>query len=621
MAGSRPSVRRKTYRTQARVPLASGRRRLGMLSGLIAVVLVIFGVRAFQLQAYDANAYAGAAAKQMAYSKTLIAQRGQIADRNGVVLASSQQAVKVVASPKMIMRNGIALGQTMTTKQIERAKKAPAMVAALVAKHLGLNEAEVLKQLTDNADKMYLVLARQVPAYTYLQLQQDLAVAFDEGKGKTSGLAGISKEDDPVRIYPSGDVASNVVGFVNSEGEGAGGLEYALNDQLNGTNGVENYDSSANGRIPLGDSQLVPAENGNNYTLTIDSEMQMMVNQLLSQAVAKAGAKSGSAVVQNVKTGELLVLTTTPTFSSDQVSKADAANLGNRSVSSAYEPGSVQKVVTMAALADKGLVTPTTRVVVPETLPSGDGKIKDAFSHGTMYLTASGVVANSSNIGTALLTRNLDKPELVNYLKAFGLGSKTGLGLPGESAGKIPSAEMPDYSRDQIAFGQGLSVTAVQEASAVAAIANGGVYNSPTIIKSATDGQGNAVQVPKSSSRRVISEQASSSVLQMMESVITFDSKHRALSNYRWAGKTGTAQVWDSAQAKYNGYIASFVGVAPAEDPQLLVYVTIDHPTNGSEGSKLALPVAKQIMQLALPRYGIAPSTTKAPTAELEYQP
>ncbi len=614
-----PRSSRRTYRTQTRVPLGRSKSRLTVIAVVMSALVLWFGGRAFQLQAYDAQAYAAAAAKQMDTKKTLIAQRGEITDRNGVVLASSQQAVKIIASPEMIARNGIAKGQTLTSAQAERAKQAPGMVAEILARHLGMDHGAIQKQITDNitsAQKGYLVLARQVPAYTYLQIQNELAAAFDK-----KGLYGISKEDDPVRVYPAGDVASNVVGFVNAEGQGAGGLEYSFNDELNGTNGVRNYQGSANGRIPLGKSAMVPAEDGNNYTLTIESELQMMVNQLLSKAVAQAGAQSGSVVVQNVKTGVLLVLTTTPSFSSSEVAKADAANLNNRTVSTPYEPGSVQKVVTFAALADQGLVRPDTRVVVPPLLPSGDGKIKDAFAHDTLNLTASGVMANSSNIGTVLLTRNLAKPQLVNYLKDFGLGAKTKLGLPGESAGSIPSANMPDYSRDQVSFGQGLSVTAVQEASAISAIANGGVYNSPTIIKSGTDGNGNPVSVPASNSRRVISPEASKMTLQMMESVITFHNKDRALTNYRWAGKTGTAQIWNNDTHRYQGYTASFVGVAPAEDPQLLVYVVIDRPTNGSEGSKLALPVAKQIMQLALPRYGILPSTTKAPAAELEYQP
>ncbi|WP_407928986.1 peptidoglycan D,D-transpeptidase FtsI family protein [Aestuariimicrobium ganziense] len=591
--------------------MAKPERRLNVALVVLIAVMVAFTGRAFVLQAWDAQAYAAEAAAKMKASNTLVAQRGQITDRNGQVLAATQPAVRVVADPLMISRNGVDSRITMTKKQKAKAEAAPGEIATILAKYLGGDAAEYKAQLTDLSRKHYVVIARQVPAWTYQKMRQEIA---------DGGWLGIYKEDDPIRIYPAGDVASNVVGFMNAEGKGAGGLEYSLDAQLTGIDGKEVYDSSWNGRIPLGTNTLVPAQDGTSYTLTLDSEMQSMVNQALSAGVSRAGAKHGTAIVMNVKTGELLALSTTPGFDSNSPGTADAANLGNRAVSSPYEPGSVQKVITMAALADQGLVTPDTKVEIPSRLASGDGRIKDAYEHGTIHLTARGVVANSSNIGTVLLTRQMPKNQLRDYLLAFGLGSRTGIGLPGESAGWLPPTQMPDYSRDQIAFGQGLSVTAVQEAAAVAAIANGGLYNAPTLIKSATDGQGKPAAVPSTEPRRVISPEAAGQVMEMMESVITLKDA-RKLDNYRWAGKTGTAQRVDPTCSCYRGYTASFVGVAPAEDPQILVYVVIDQPTRGTDGSALALPVAQQIMNLALPRYGVVPSTTQPPKGKLTYEP
>lgn len=608
--------RRKVYKPALRIPLRKQTHRIQGLVVVMALVMTVFMGRAFLLQAFDARAYAAEAAAQMKASRELIAQRGTITDRNGVVLAASEPAVRIIADPMMISRNGVHESVDMGPKQTRKAQEAPAAIASLLAKHLGGSVEDYLPALTDLDRKHYSIVARQVPSWTYEQLRVELS----EDK-----WYGIYKEDDPVRYYPSGDVAANIVGFMGLDDDtqrpvGAGGLEYALNRQLTGTYGKEVFDTSANGRIPLGNSTLIPAINGTNYQLTIDSEMQLMANQALAQGITRAAAKNGVAIVMNVKTGELLALSTSPGFDSNEPSKADAQNLGNTAASAPYEPGSVQKVLTMAALADAGLVTPTTKVEIPATLPSGDGFIKDAFSHGTIHLTGSGVVANSSNIGTVLLSRQMDKQTLVDYYSSFGLGRKTNVGLPGESSGWVPKADMPNYTFDQIVFGQGLSMTALQMAAAVAAVANDGIYNAPTLLRATQNGTGQFTPVAAEDPRRVISPEASRMVLEMMETVVTKD-KSRQLANYRVAGKTGTAQRVDPTCGCYRGYTASYVGVAPAEDPQLLVYVMIDQPTKGSDGSKLALPVANQILTLALPRYGVKPSTTPAPKAVLEYEP
>lgn len=637
--GSRPrpgtagTGRRKVYKQATRVPLKPQAARIQVLVLVMALVLTLFSGRAFLLQAFDARAYAEQAAAQMKASRELVPQRGTITDRNGVVLAASEPAVRIIADPMMISRNGVDETVEMGPKQTKKAEEAPRAIAEILAKHLGGQPSDYLPSLTDLDRKHYSIVARQVPAWTFQQIQQDLRAGkrysgnalLDAPNPKATPWFGIYKEDDPIRYYPSGDVASNIVGFMGTDDRtgrpiGAGGLEYALNNQLTGTYGKEVFDTSANGRIPLGNATLVPAVDGSNYQLTIDSEMQMIANQALAQGITNAAAKNGIAVVMNVKTGELLALSTSPSFDSNQPAKADSQNLGNTAATSPYEPGSVQKVLTMAALTDAGLMTPDTKVEVPAQIASGDGRIKDAFTHGTIHLTGTGVMANSSNIGTVLLGREMDKQTLVNYYSSFGLGKKTNVGLPGESSGLLPKADMADYTFDQILFGQGLSTTALQMSASVAAIANGGVYNAPTLLRATSDKNGQMTPVTTTEPRRVISPEASRMVLQMMEAVVT-KSEDRQLANYRTAGKTGTAQRVDPTCGCYRGYTASYVGVAPAEDPQLLVYVMIDQPTKGSDGSRLALPVANQIMGLALPRYGIKPSTTPAPKAVLEYQP
>ncbi|MGO1384899.1 MAG: peptidoglycan D,D-transpeptidase FtsI family protein [Arachnia sp.] len=588
-----------------------------------ALGLALCGGRAFQLQAIDAEAFADEAASKMQSSNTLPAARGTITDRNGVVLAATEPAVRIVVDPDQVMTNGADKRYAMSDQQQAEAKAAPAAVAAILAKHLGGKADDFLPILTatneDETNSRYEIVDEQVAAATWIEIQRDMAAGVDgEGERRWYGLY---SESNPIRTYPNRSLASNVVGFVNGEGLGVAGLENVLQDELAGEPGQSVYDASRYGRIPLGTNVLVPPVDGTNYSLTIDSDLQWIAEQALAEGMENAGAKTGMLVVQNVNTGELLALANGPSYDPRAPGDADSGDLGNRAVTDALEPGSVQKVLTMAALADQGYVDPDTEVVIPPQIASGSGVVRDAFSHGTINLTARGVIAKSSNIGTIGLARLMPKAELAAYLRDFGLGSKPGTGLPGETSGFVPDGDMPDYTRDQISFGQGLSVSAVQMASAVSAAVNGGVYHQPTIIKSATASDGTLIEQPVPEERRVISEEASDDVVEMMEAVISeVGDGSRAIPGYRTAGKSGTAQRFDPACKCYNGFTSSFVGVAPAEDPQILVYVVLDQPTNGNLGSQLALPVVNNVLQAALPRYNVLPSTTAAPELPLDFE-
>ncbi|MGV8844929.1 peptidoglycan D,D-transpeptidase FtsI family protein [Tessaracoccus sp.] len=590
---------------------------------VVALLVSVCVGRAFQLQAIDAEAFADQAASKMQSTNALPATRGSITDRNGVVLAATEPAMMIIADPDMVRTNGADKRYPMSeTKQAEAAA-APKAVAEILARHLnGRSEdylAVLLKKKDDGKYSQYEVVKKRVPAQTWVEIQADMQ-AGPAGDGKRPWY-GLRAESDPLRTYPNRGLASNVLGFVNGEGAGVAGLEGVLQDELDGEPGQSIYDSSRYGRIPLGTNVLIPPVNGDDYTLTIDSDLQWLTEQALADGMGTSGAKTGHAIVMNVNTGELLAMANGPSFDSSAPGAANATDLGNRAVADAYEPGSVQKVLTMAALADAGLVSPDTKVTIPSQIASGGGFVRDAFSHGTIQLTARGVIAQSSNIGTIQLTRKMPKAELSGYLSEFGLGSKPQSGLPGETSGTLPGPDMADYTRDQISFGQGLSVSAVQMAAAVAAAVNGGVYHQPTIIKSVTKADGTPVELPVPAERRVVSEEASAAVLDMMESVISqVGNGKRAIPGYRTAGKSGTAQRFDETCKCYNGFTASFVGVAPAEDPQLLVYVVLDQPKNGNLGSQLALPVVNNILQAALPRYNVLPSTAPAPDRPLTFE-
>lgn len=610
MSGARPVP--GGMKKPTRLKMASSTRRIRVFAGVLAALILVMAGRSMQLQIFDAGAYAALAEEQIRQTVPLQPSRGLITDRHGVALAQSQPAVKVIADPLMLRRNGVDRNRELTDTEKAKAAKAPEAVAELLSEYLGGTSAEYLEKMKDESSQ-YAVIKRQVPAYTYQRLRD----ALREGNWN-----GIHSEFDPIRSYPAGSLAANVVGFVDTEGKGQSGLEYAYNAQLAGATGKQIFDAAQWGRVPLGTNVLTPAVDGANFELTLDAEMQWMAEKALAAGVQNADGATGTAIIMNVKTGEVLAMANVPGFDAGDPGKAKTSDLGNRAVTDAYEPGSVQKILTMAALIDSGVATPDTKLEVPGEIRSGNNFIKDAWSHDTLYLTARGMVAKSSNVAAVQLGRKLDKEKFSSYLKNFGLGAPTGIGLPGEAAGSVPDGTMADYTRDQVSFGSGLSVTAVQMAAAVAGVVNGGVYNPPTIIRSAKAADGTPLDLPKRQSRQVISAESSAQVLDSMEAVMSKEGGAPALAidGYRTAGKTGTAIRYDQTCKCYSGYTASFAGVAPAEDPQILVYVVIDQPKHGHFGSEVAGPVYKELMQVALPRYGVLPSTSAPRQGEIEYK-
>lgn len=590
----RDAGRTRTGRAgQLRMPLASTNKRLQIVLIAMAVLMSLCAGRLLQLQGFDSQAYAATAARQMTRTLPLPAVRGTITDRNGTTLAEAQPAVAVTCDP------------TLTGPKAEQ-------IADMMIRHIGGDRESHIRALT-KPNTRYSVVQRKVPAAAYQRLATELSDAY---------IYGIFRESDPIRTYPEQTTAASLVGFVGADSQGQGGVEYSMNKELAGTSGREMFESSPAGyRIPLGQNVVTPASNGTSYQLTIDSELQVIAERRLADMVDQSEAKSGSVVVLNVKTGEVLAMANAPTFDSNRAGQARPDDLYNRAITQAYEPGSVHKVLTFSALVEDGVINPETRVVVPPTLKSGGGLIKDVWRHGYAQVTARGILTFSSNIGTILMTRTEDKNKYLAHMRDFGLGKPTGIELPGEASGSLPEDNMPDAVRDQVAYGQGLSVTAIQNAAAIAGIANHGMYNKPTILRSATDAQGRQVAVPRTEPRRIVSENTSKQVVSMMESVVSKDgfAKNMAMPDYRLAGKTGTSENFDTQLGKYSGYTSSFVGVAPAEDPQILVYAVVNEPTQGHTGGAIAGPVFYDTMRTALPRYGILPSATKGPEGGLEW--
>jgi cell division protein FtsI (penicillin-binding protein 3) len=559
----------------------------------MTMVLSLFGARLFQLQGIDPKAYAARAAASGLVKVKLPAERGDIVDRNGALLAQSVSGLMIVADPK-------------TTGPHAEA------IATILAERLGLDYFDVLGKLR-KPDTRFQYIARRVPAS-----KATAAVAAVE----KAGFHGVDTRNDPVRDYPGDDVAANLVGFLSQRTDSQGhaipaaGLEKSFNKLLSGRDGHDTYEVGDGNRIPLGENTEVAPVNGHKLTLTIDRDVQWYAQRVLSDAVHRSRAASGAAVVFDTHTGQVLALADAPTFNANRGSKAPKNDWGSRALSNVYEPGSVEKVLTAAALIEEGKVSPRTRIVVPHELPVADRVIHDYFDHGRLHLTLAGVIAKSSNIGTVLAARTISDEVMGRFLKAFGLGQKTGVGIAGESRGLLPDpAGWSELRHATIAFGQGVSVTALQMAAAVNTIANKGVYVSPSLVRGrATTDAGTVVGSATATTHRVVSAETAAKVARMMEMVVTKGAgtaPGAGIAGYRVAGKTGTAQEVGEKCGCYDSLAVSFAGFAPADDPRFTVYVVIQHPRASASGGGTAGPVFRKILSYVLQKYAVPPTGTR----------
>ncbi|MGA8209744.1 MAG: penicillin-binding protein 2 [Nocardioidaceae bacterium] len=569
------------------------RLRIGFL--LIAIVISVFAVRLFQLQSVDAATYVAKARAEGVVTVDLPATRGRITDRNGVALADSVDGLMIVADP------------TLTSPNASR-------IATIIARRLDLDYFDVLAKLRKPFTR-FQYIARRVPATRASEVVAAIRAA---------GLSGVDTRRDPVRSYPADDVAANLVGFMNAEGDAAEGAELMFDRTLKGQDGSATYEVGGGNRIPLGDNSTVEPRSGKDVALTIDRDVQWYTQRVLRSAVQGSAAASGSAVVMDTRTGELLALADFPSYDANQPGLSPAKDLGSRATRDAYEPGSVEKVLTAAALIDAGKVTPDTRITVPPVLPRGDRVIHDYFPHERLRLTLTGVIAKSSNIGTVLAADEFSPRELHDYLSGFGLGARTGLGVEGETGGILADwRRWSQINQDTIAFGQGVSVNAVQMAAAVNTIANGGVYVAPSLVKGlATTAAGAEVGSGTTTERRVVSARAASLTASMMEAVTDPEvgtASSAGIEGYRVAGKTGTAQQVDPKCRCYGEkFTVSFAGFAPADQPRFLVYVVVNKPAQGGGGS-IGGPAFKKIMGYVLQKYAVPPTGTKAPTPTITW--
>jgi cell division protein FtsI (penicillin-binding protein 3) len=565
----------------------AARNRWGLVV-LVALLVVVVG-RLAVLQGVDGAAYATAAEQDRLRTYPVAATRGQVLDRHGAPFAYTVDAAKVVADPAVI-DDAAATARALSTV-------------------LGMSVRELTEKLSQ--DKRYVILARKVAPQTTEEVE-------------ALGLGGVFLEDDPVRRYPAGSVGGQVVGYVDRENSGKAGIEQRFHEQLAGADGERRVEVGSGGHpIPSGIDESTPAVDGSTVTLTLDQDLQYVTEQQLAKACADGATTRGSAVVLDVATGEVRAMASCPGYDPGEYSTTDGDLLKNSTVSDVFEPGSVMKAVTMAAALEEGVAEPDTVLTVNGHIGAGDRTVYDAHDHAPIDWTVTGVLAKSSNVGTIMLAREVGDEKLEHYLRAFGLGSRTGIELPGESPGIFqPSAEWDAGRAANVPIGQGISVTTLQMASVYQAIANGGVRIAPRVVDSLTAPDGTVTEAPEAPGIRVVSQDTADDLAYMLEAVVGDEGTAplARIEGFRVAGKTGTAQRANPETGGYagGGYVTTFAGFAPADDPQYVVAVDLERPDSDAEGGQVAAPVFAGIMRHALTAGDVAPSGAARPEFELE---
>ena len=583
----RPRREPGTRRTRGLPTRVRARRNRWGLTFLVVLLVIVVG-KLVVLQGIDGGAYAQAAEDDRMRVVDLAAIRGEILDAQGNRLAYTVDASRVTADPSLV--------------------DDPERTALALTTLLDVPVSELTEELS--RDGRYVELAEQVDSATADQVE---ALELD----------GIFLVDNPERLYPVGTVGGQVVGFIGRDGDGLAGIEQRYDDVLSGTDGQRRVEVGAGGvPIPAGIDDSTPAVDGSDVSLTIDEDLQYTVQQRLDAECAAGQTTQGSAVVLEVATGRVAAMATCPGYDPAQAGSTDPDLLGNPAVSDVFEPGSVMKAVTLSAAIQEGYATPDTVLSVPGHIQAGDVVVTDAHDHAPIDWTVTGILAKSSNVGTIMLAREVGDSTLEQYMRAFGIGSTTGIELPGESAGILQdSADWTASRAANVPIGQGVSVTALQMASVYQTIANGGVRIEPRIVSSVTAPDGTVTDEGQPAGTRVISESTADQMAYMLEAVVGpgGTAPLGAVDGYRVAGKTGTAQRANPDCGCYEGggYFTTFVGFAPADDPQYVIAVDLERPNSDAEGGQVAAPVFSDLMQYVLTSADVVPSGTPRPDFQL----
>ena len=558
----------------------TGRRAMALLVvlslGLSAIVL-----RLTQVQAVSADEYEKLGSSQRLRKITLAAERGAIFDRNGVDLALSVNQQTVWANPKVVTD--------------------PAGYAAKLAPVLGVDQKTLAERL-----------GQKNVAFVYLARKVDDATA--EAVEKLD-LDGVDFVPESKRFYPAGTLAAPLLGSVGIDNDGLAGLEVQYDKKLAGKPGELVVEQDPQGRrIPQGFSRLEPATRGSDLILSIDQSLQYELERALMDAVAAATAKGGLAIVEDTRTGSILAMANV-TGDGGGAARPSGQFEKNRAVTDVYEPGSTNKVITMAGAIEQGLVTPETRFTVPDKLAMANAVFEDHEPHPPISWSVNDILVNSSNTGTIMVGQKLGKVELDRYLRAFGFGKKTNVGFPGEPAGLLLDPDLWYVtSMGTVPIGNGLAVSALQMLQVYVTLANGGLYRAPKLVEATIDENGVRHPVEPAEPHRVVSADTAGKLNTMLTKVVQEGTgSNAAVPGYLAAGKTGTARKPLEGARGYSGnYVASFVGFAPAQEPRLAAVVVLDEPTP-IFGGQVSAPVFARIMQYALRLERIPPPPGSPP--------
>jgi cell division protein FtsI (penicillin-binding protein 3) len=584
---------------------------------VILLLLVLAAAQLFYLQVPGAAKLRAEAASQLKVTDAEKAIRGSITDRNGNKLAFTTEARALTFQPVKIRK------QLTEAKQKKPDSPDPAVrlrdIANGVAGRLNNqpDAATILKKLQGNDSFVYLARA----------VDPVVATAI------TTKFPEVGAERQDIRQYPGGSLAANIVGGIDWDGHGLLGLESALDGQLAGTDGSVTYDRGSDGVvIPGSYRNRHVAVNGSTVELTIDDDIQFLVQQQVEVAKSNSGARNVAAVVLDAKTGEVLAMANDNTFDPSQdIGRQEDKQLGNIAVSSPFEPGSVNKIVTAATVIEYDLSNPNEVLSVPGEISMGGVQIHDAWEHGTTQYTTTGIFGKSSNVGTLMLAQRIGPQRYSEMLDKFGLGQRTGVGLPGESEGLVPPIDQWSGSTfSNLPIGQGLSMTLLQMTSMYQTIANDGMRVPPRIIRATIGPDGKRTQEPRPDGVQVVNAGTAAAVRNMLRAVLQRDptgvqqgtGASGAVDGYQISGKTGTAQQINPGCGCYydDVYWTTFAGVTTTDDPRYVVGVMMDNPHRAADGNpgSSAAPLFHNIAAWLLQREKIPLSPDPGPRLTLQ---
>jgi len=579
------------------------RRAIGALV-FLCLMLVLFTVRLVDVQVVSASAITAQAAERRGGETKLWGERGMIVDANGTPLATSVDRFDITVSPRNVnpFERKDAAGNTVEVS----VDQAYAEVAAIT----GQPAAEI-KGIIDGA-----LAADPNSPFAYVRKLVTLDVF---NRVRALGIPWLYYDRHPVRVYPNGAVAGNLVGFVGSDGAPLAGIELGQDKCLAGQDGASIFERSADGvEIPGTETILTPAKQGGEIRLTINADLQWMAQQSIAQAVQASGGMFGHVTVMEAKTGRILALAEYPTVDPNNPSIANPEDRGSRAFTSPYEPGSTMKMLTLSALLDQGLTNPAEVLQVPGRFEQDGASFADDWAHGTVTMNVAGVMAQSSNIGTAILGQRLSAAQRYDYFTKFGLGRPTEAGFLGEESGTLhPYQDWDSQTNYSTMFGQGLTVTAPQIASIYQTIANGGVREPVQLMEGCYGPDGQRIEDPAATEvpdpgapTQVISPAAAQQAMTLLEATAQHHhlASQMAIPGYRIGFKSGTAEVAGDDGAYLRGqYLVSLAGVAPMDDPQYVVAVSIMRPSN-MMSTAAAAPVWHDVMAYVLQANRVAPS-------------